>query len=185
MILSVGYRVNSKRGIAFRKWANSVLRSYMLKGYAVNEKRLDALEKTVDIQAKMLATSLEVDEKEVLQAVNMYSQALMLLDSYDHQPLNEPAGTDPIYRITYAECRAMVDAMEDTFHSDVFGVETEPGKMDGILAAVCQDVFGAEGYPSAEEKAANLLYFMATTIPKTSWCRKAQGACSGTRWGGR
>lgn len=172
MILSVGYRVNSKRGIAFRKWANSVLKSYMLKGYAANEKRLAALQKTVDLQTKMLATSLEIDEKEVLQAVKQYSQALMLLDSYDHQTLNKPAGTDPIYRITYAECRAMVDAMEDTFKSDVFGVEKEPGKIEGILAAVYQDVFGGDVYPSAEEKAANLLYFMIKDHPFADGCKR-------------
>ena len=65
MILSVGYRVNSKRGIAFRRWANSVLRQYSLNGYAINEKRLAALQKTVEIQTKMLADTLEIEQKEV------------------------------------------------------------------------------------------------------------------------
>ncbi len=172
MILSVGYRVNSKRGIAFRKWANSVLKSYMLKGYAVNEKRLDALQKTVEIQAKMLVSAMEINETEVLQAVNQYTQALSLLDNYDHQALEKPAGTKPAYRITYTECRAMVDAMEDTFKSDVFGVEKEPGKVEGILAAVYQNVFGSDVYPSAEEKAANLLYFMIKDHPFADGCKR-------------
>ena len=87
MILSVGYRVNSKRGIAFRKWANNVLKQFILKGYAINEKRLQALKKTVDIQSRMLADALDIEEKDVLRAVNEYTDALILLDQYDHQAL--------------------------------------------------------------------------------------------------
>ena len=85
MILSVGYRVNSKRGIAFRRWANSVLKKYVIQGYAINEKRLQALERTVDIQTKMLASTLEVEESDILKDVTSYTDALMLLDQYDHQ----------------------------------------------------------------------------------------------------
>ena len=84
MILSVGYRVNSKRGIAFRKWANNVLKQYIIKGYAINERRLLALEKTVDIQSRMLADALDIEESDVLRAVNEYTEALLLLDQYDH-----------------------------------------------------------------------------------------------------
>ena len=77
---SVGYRVNSKRGIAFRKWANNVLKQFILQGYAINEKRLQALKKTVDIQSRMLADALDIEEKDVLRAVNEYTDALILLD---------------------------------------------------------------------------------------------------------
>lgn len=80
MILSVGYRVNSKRGIAFRKWANNILKQYIMKGYAINEKRLQALQKTVDIQSRMLADALDIEETDVLRAVNEYTDALLLLD---------------------------------------------------------------------------------------------------------
>ena len=73
MILSVGYRVNSKRGIAFRRWANRTLKQYIFQGYAINEKRLAALQKTVDIQTKMLACTLDVEEADVLRAVNLYT----------------------------------------------------------------------------------------------------------------
>ena len=66
MILSVGYRVNSKRGIAFRKWANNVLKEYILKGYAINEKRLQALKKTVYIQSRIIADALDIEEKDVM-----------------------------------------------------------------------------------------------------------------------
>ena len=72
--MSVGYRVNSKRGIAFRKWANNVLKQYIMKGYAINEKRLQALEKTVDIQSRMLADALDIEESDVLRAVNEYTE---------------------------------------------------------------------------------------------------------------
>ena len=172
VIISVGYRVKSRRGIEFRRWANKVLKDYIIKGYAINDKRLEALQKTVEIQAKMLATAIESDSDEVLRAVNLYTQALTLLDKYDHQSLEKPEGNQPIYRITYADCRAMVDRMEDSFKSDVFGVEKEPGKIEGILAAVYQDVFGGEVYPSLEEKAANLLYFMIKDHPFADGCKR-------------
>ena len=172
VIISVGYRVKSQRGIEFRRWANKVLKDYIIKGYAINDKRLEALQKTVEIQARMLATAIEGDSDEVLRAVNLYTQALTLLDQYDHQSLEKPEGNQPIYRITYADCRAMVDRMEDSFKSDVFGVEKEPGKIEGILAAVYQDVFGGEVYPSLEEKAANLLYFMIKDHPFADGCKR-------------
>ena len=76
VIISVGYRVKSQRGIEFRRWANKVLKDYIIKGYAINDKRLEALQKTVEIQAKMLATAIEGDSDEVLRAVNLYTQAL-------------------------------------------------------------------------------------------------------------
>ena len=172
VIISIGYRVKSQRGIEFRRWANKVLKDYIIKGYAINDKRLEVLQKTVEIQAKMLATAIEGDSDEVLKAVNLYTQALTLLDQYDHQSLEKPEGNKPIYRITYTDCRTMVDRMEDSFKSDVFGVEKEPGKIEGILAAVYQDVFGGEVYPSLEEKAANLLYFMIKDHPFADGCKR-------------
>ncbi len=172
VIISVGYRVKSKRGVEFRRWANKVLKEYIIKGYAVNEKRLEALQKTIEIQSKMLSSVLEISGNEVLLAVNQYTKALTLLDQYDHQSLDKPEGNHPIYRITYEECRKMVDSMEDTFQSDVFGVEKEPGKVEGIIAAVYQSVFGGDVYPSLEEKAANLLYFMIKDHPFADGCKR-------------
>ena len=172
VIISVGYRVKSNRGVEFRQWANSVLKQYIMQGYAINEKRLAALQRTVDIQTKMLASTLEVDEAELLKAVNLYTNALMLLDQYDHQSLKKPTGNKPIYRIKYEDCRNMVNAMEDSFHSDVFGVEKEKGKVEGILAAVYQSAFGEDAYPSLEEKAANLLYFMIKDHPYADGCKR-------------
>ena len=172
MIISVGYRVKSKRGIEFRRWANDILKQYIIKGYAINEKRLAALNKTVEIQSKIIADTLEIEEVEVLRAVKLYTDALVLLDQYDHQSLNKPEGNEPLYRITYDDCRNMINHMEDSFSSDVFGVEKETGKVEGILAAVYQDVFGSEVYPSLEEKAANLLYFMIKDHPFADGCKR-------------
>ena len=170
VIISVGYRVKSQRGIAFRKWATSILKDYMIKGYDVNEKRLEILNKTIDIQTKMLASTLELDESEVLNVIEAYQNALSLLDDYDHGSLSKPKGTDSIYRLTYEECRKLIDKMK--FESAVFGVEKEEGKLNGILAAVYQNVFGQELYPSIEEKAANLLYFLIKDHPFADGCKR-------------
>ena len=172
VIISVGYRVKSQRGIEFRRWANKVLKDYIIKGYAINDKRLEALQKTVEIQSKMISSILELDGEDVLKAVTQYTKALTLLEQYDHQSLEKPDGESPVYRITYAECRKMVDSMEDTFKSDVFGVEKEVGKVEGIIAAVYQSVFGGDVYPSLEEKAANLLYFMIKDHPFADGCKR-------------
>lgn len=150
MILAVGYRVKSPNGIIFRKWATSILKDYMIRGYAINQKRLDALHKTVEIQTRILASTLELDEKEVLNVIETYANALSLLDDYDHGLLSKPEGTDFIYRLSYQECRELIDKMK--FDSDVFGIEKEEGKLNGILAAVYQNVFDQELYPSIEEK---------------------------------
>ena len=172
VIISVGYRVKSHRGVEFRQWANDVLKRYIIQGYAINEKRMEALEKTVDIQTKMLASVLDVEMRDVLRAVNLYTDALTLLDRYDHQSLEKPNGHRPVYRITYEDCCRMVSSMEDTFKSDVFGIEKEDGKVEGILAAVYQNVFGGDVYPSLEEKAANLLYFMIKDHPYADGCKR-------------
>ena len=172
VIISVGYRVKSKRGVEFRKWANSILKKYIIDGYAINEKRLQALAKTVDIQTRMIADALDVEEADVLRAVNEYTEALLLLDKYDHQALEKPDGAVPIYRITYEDCKEMVGKMRDSFDTDVFGVEKEAGKVAGIIAAVYQSVFGEDAYPSIEEKAANLLYFMIKDHPYADGCKR-------------
>ena len=150
VIISVGYRVKSKQGTQFRIWATSILKDYMIKGYAVNQKRLEALDRTVKIQSRIIASTLELDEKEVLNVIETYADALSMLDDYDHGCLVKPNRKDTIYRLSYEECRKLIDSMR--FESDVFGIEREPGKLEGILAAVYQNVFGTEVYQSIEEK---------------------------------
>lgn len=172
MIISVGYRVNSKQGILFRKWATSILKDYMIKGYAVNQKRLDVLNKTIAIQSRMLASALSIEEKEVLNVIEAYSNALTLLDDYDHGTIPKPDGIASVYQLTYEECREMIDSMKYRNYSNVFGVEKELGKLNGIIAAVYQNVFGTELYPSIEEKAANLLYFLIKDHPFVDGCKR-------------
>ena len=172
MIISVGYRVNSKQGITFRKWATSILKDYMIKGYAVNQKRLDILQKTINLQSKMLSSSLEIDNDDLLKVVNEYTKALDLLDNYDHQSISKPKGKKSTYRLTYEECRNVIDSMAKEFNTDVFGVEKEKGKLKGIIDAVYQSAFGRDMYPSIEEKAANLLYFLIKDHPFADGCKR-------------
>lgn len=172
MIISVGYRVKSQNGVIFRKWATSILKDYMMKGYAINEKRIEVLNKTVSIQSRMLASTLGIEEKEVLNVIEAYSNALSLLDDYDYGCISKPKGKDSIYQLTYEECRTLIDSMKYGGFSDVFGVEKEPGKLNGIIAAVYQNVFGQEIYPSIEEKAANLLYFLVKDHPFVDGCKR-------------
>lgn len=172
MIISVGYRVKSQNGVIFRKWATSILHDFMIKGYAVNQKRLDVLNKTIAIQSRMLASTLNIEEKEVLNVIEAYSNALTLLDDYDHGTIPKPDGIASIYRLTYEECRELIDSMKYGNFSDVFGVEKELGKLNGIIAAVYQNVFGTELYPSIEEKAANLLYFLIKDHPFVDGCKR-------------
>ena len=172
VILSVGYRIKSKRGIAFRRWANKVLKDYLVKGYAVNQKRLDNLNKTIDIQNRMLAYSLNIDREELSKVISEYTRALDLLDNYDHQTLVKPKGNKSDYVMTYGEAREIIDSMKFNDMSDVFGVEKEQGKLNGIIEQVYQNVFGQELYPSIEEKAAHLLYFLVKDHPFADGCKR-------------
>ena len=172
MIISVGYRVNSKRGILFRKWANKVLKQYLYQGYAVNQKRLDALHKTIDIQNRMLSYSLNIDHDVLESVINQYTNALDLLDNYDHNVLNKPKGNKTIYELTYVDCRNIIDSMKFNSTSKIFGMEKEEGKLNGILAAVYQNVFGQEVYPTLEDKASHLLYFIVKDHPFVDGCKR-------------
>lgn len=95
----------------------------MIKGYAVNRKRLDVLNKTVTIQSRMLASTLNIEGKEVLNVVEAYSNALTLLDDYDHGCVSKTKGKNSIYQLTYEECRILIDSMGYGGFSSVFGVE--------------------------------------------------------------
>lgn len=156
-IISVGYRVKSHRGIEFRKWATGVLRSYLLKGYAANERRLRELGQTMSIVARLPEGDLSV--RQVLDIVQSYSRALDLLDDYDHQVIQRPDGSRETYNLTYEECREVIARMRFGSESDLFGVEK-----DESLKASIGDIYagfaGKDAYPTVQEKAANLLYFV-------------------------
>ena len=172
VILSVGYRVNSKKGIMFRRWANKVLKDYLIQGYAFNDKRLEKLNKVIDVQNRMLASALNIDNYELSEVIKTYTNALDLLDDYDHQRLEKPKGNNTLYRIEYTEARKIIDSMKFNNDSNLFGVEKENGKLKGILEAVYQNVFGTELYPTLEDKAAHLLYFLVKDHPFADGCKR-------------
>ena len=112
VIISVGYRVRSKRGVAFRKWATSILNDYMLKGYAENSKRLHALGKTIELQSRIIAHMAEIEEDEMTSVINQYTRALDLLDDYDHQCLMRPKGESSYVPLEIEECRSLINSMK-------------------------------------------------------------------------
>ena len=163
MIISVGYRVvNSKKGVEFRKWATSVLKDYMLKGYAVNQKRLEYLEKTV----KLIDIANRIDErlegndaKEILRVIGEYSKALNLLDDYDHRTLEKIKGNIDERRINYNDCINIISQLRFNAESSIFVVEREKG-LESIIGNIYQSFDGQDIYNSIEEKGANFLYLI-------------------------
>ena len=156
VIISVGYRVKSKRGVEFRKWANSVLKQYILQGYAVNHNRIAQLGEVIKI---MKRTQNELDSQQVLNVIQKYSKALDLLDSYDHQTMERPKGNAATYELTYEECMDVISQMRFGAESDLFGKEKDDS-FRGSIGNIYQSFAGQELYPSLEEKAAHLLYFV-------------------------
>ena len=112
------------------------------------------------------------NQDEILYVINEYTRALDLLDSYDHQTLEKPKGNKCDYVMSYQEARDIIDSMKFNERSNVFGVEKERGKLNGIIAQTYQDVFGKELYPSIEEKAAHLLYFLVKDHPFADGCKR-------------
>ena len=162
MIISVGYRVKSKNGIVFRKWANKVLKDYMIKGYAINQKRLEYLEKTVkliDIASRVDKELKGSDAIEIIRVINDYSKGLGLLDDYDHRTLKKVDGTVSDKKITYEDCKKLIDKLSFNNNSDLFAMERNNG-LESILGSVYQTFEGIDVYKSLEEKAANLLYMV-------------------------
>ncbi len=156
VIISVGYRVKSKRGVEFRKWANSVLKQYILQGYAVNNHRIAQLGEVIKI---MKRTEDSLDGKQILSVIEKYSDALDMLDSYDHQTMTRPKGNPATYTLDYEECMQVISQMRFGNESELFGREKDDS-FRGSIGNIYQSFGGQELYPSLEEKAAHLLYFV-------------------------
>ena len=156
VIISVGYRVKSNRGVEFRRWANSVLKQYILQGYAVNQKRIQQLGEVIRI---MKRTENELDSKQILSVIERYNNALDLLDAYDHQTMKRPKGNEATYVLTYEECVKVIQSMRFGDESDLFGKEKDDS-FKGSIGNIYQSFAGQDIYESLEEKAANLLYFV-------------------------
>ena len=155
VIISVGYRVKSKRGIAFRKWA---------------------MNKVIQIQSGIIAGAVGINAEDVLKVIQEYSRALQLLDDYDHQCIMQPEGTSCAYQLQYRECMDLIRKMNFSKDSSIFGTEKEPGKLEGILSAIHQSAFGQDVYPTLEEKAANLLYFIIKDHAFNDGCKRIGAA---------
>lgn len=162
IVISVGYRVKSQNGIIFRRWANKILKDYLLKGYAINQKRLDYLEKTVqliDIANRMDERLEAIDAKEILKVIGSYSKALDLLDDYDHRTLIKPKGNIDYKQIKYDDCIEVITKLKFGANSSLFAVERDKG-LEAIIGNIYQTFSGNDIYKSVEEKAANFLYLI-------------------------
>ena len=162
VIISVGYRVKSKNGVIFRQWANKVLKDYMLKGYAVNQRRLEYLEKTVKLIdiANRIDERLEgSDAKEILKVIAEYSKALDLLDDYDHKTLKKIEGNIDERKIKYENCINVINKLRFNEESTLFAVERDKG-LESIIGNIYQSFDGQDIYKSIEEKGANFLYLI-------------------------
>ena len=162
MIISVGYRVKSQNGIIFRKWANKILKDYLIKGYAINKKRLECLEKTVkliDIANRANENLESADAKEILKVIGNYSKALDLLDDYDHRTLLKPKGSNSKKQIKYEDCLEIIKKLRFNEESDIFAIERNKG-LESIIGSIYQTFDGNDVYKSIEEKAANFLYMI-------------------------
>ena len=156
VIISVGYRIKSKRGVGFRRWANSVLKQYILNGYAVNDIRIRQLGEVIRI---MTRPENESDSRQVLSVIEKYSSALDLLDAYDHQNMTRPEGNRATYVLSYEECMDVIQSMRFGDESDLFGKEKDDS-FKGSIGNIYQSFGEREIYESLEEKAAILLYFV-------------------------
>ena len=162
MILSIGYRVKSDKGVIFRQWANKILKDYMLKGYASNKKRLEYLEKTIkliDIANRIDERLEENDAKEILKVIGEYSKALNLLDDYDHKTLKKVNGNIDDRKINYNDCIEIINKLRFREESSLFAVERDKG-LESIIGNIYQSFAGQDIYKSIEEKAANFLYLI-------------------------
>ncbi len=162
MIISVGYRVKSQNGVIFRKWANKVLKDYMIKGYAANQKRLEYLEKTIkliDIAGRIDTELKAAEAGEIIKVINNYSNALNLLDDYDHKRITRPNGTKNNKKITYEDCISIVNKLKFNSDSNLFALERDSG-LKAIIGTIYQSFDGKDLYPSVQEKAANFLYLI-------------------------
>lgn len=173
-------RVKSQNGVIFRKWATKVLKDYIIKGYAVNQKRLEYLEKTIHLIdiANRVDNKLENnDAKEILRIIGNYTKALDLLDDYDHKSLTRPKGNEDNRKISYEDCINIIKKLQFNEESDIFAIERDRG-LESIIANIYQTYDGKDVYMSIEEKAANFLYMIVKTMFLLMVINVSQQLCS-------
>jgi len=148
--------VKSPNGILFRRWANIILKDYLIRGYAKNDSKLKELGIVVEILKRSVD---QLESKQILDVIEQYSRALDLLDGYDHRSIAKPKGRHDDYRLTYEECRQIILDRRFTTESTLFGREKDDSFQSSI-ETIYQTFGGEELYPSTQEKAANLLYLI-------------------------
>ena len=164
VIISVGYRVKSKKGIIFRKWANQILKDYLLKGYTINNKRLEYLEKTIKLID--IASRVQSEESnDIIKIINKYSKAYVTLDNYDYNRIKKPQGKKDSTKITYNECITIINKMkENNSSSNLFALEKDNG-LESIINNIYLSYDDNDLYPTIEEKASNFLYLVIKNHP--------------------
>ncbi len=169
VIISVGYRVNSRRGTQFRIWATKILKQHLAEGYTINKRRLEKQEKkylelknVVNLIANVVQVEgLSEETKGIAQVISEYTHALDILDDFDHQKLRVPKGTKKAkYKITYQEARKIIDALRKKFKDSGLVGQEKDESFKSSLGAIYQTFNKKELYPTVEEKAAHLLYFV-------------------------
>ena len=174
VILSVGYRINSARAIEFRKWANKILKEYLIKGYTINRKQIaknyNAFMQAVASVQNLLPEHITLDPKAVLELIKEFAGTWMALDAYDREALASTGSTKKAVKFTGAELTEAITNLRDTLikkgeATELFAQEKRPGNIEGIVGNVMQSFGGKPLYSTAEEKAAHLLYFMIKDHP--------------------
>jgi prophage maintenance system killer protein len=169
VIISVGYRVKSQNGTRFRIWATQVLKKHLVDGYTLNEKRLRTvqtkyleLQKAISLIENVTAVEgLAPEAAGIAQVIAEYSRALDILDDFDHERLSTPKGTKQArFELTYEEARKIIEAMKKKFHDSGFVGREKDSGFKSSIGAVYQTFGGTDVYPTVEEKAAHLLYFV-------------------------
>ena len=156
VIISVGYRVKSQRGVEFRRWATNVLHRYIIQGHVENERRLEQLGTVAQIIERLPD---DLGSREILDIVESYIDVFKLLDEYDRESIDRPKGQTGIYTLEYELCMNLISQMRGRFASDLFGVEKDESFRSSI-SVINQSFGGQDLYPSVQEKAANLLYLI-------------------------
>ena len=168
-IISVGYRVNSIRGTQFRIWATNVLRKHLVDGYTINEKllkvqqsKINELQNAVRLLGNVaLLEGVSDEAKGIVQIISEYSRALNILDDFDHQRLASPKGTKKSkYKLTYEEARNIIEQMKKKFRDSALVGQEKDKSFQGSIGAIYQTFDGKDVYPTTEDKAAHLLYFV-------------------------
>ena len=176
VVLSVGYRTNSKAAVAFRRWATKTLREHITKGYTINRKQIrknyDAFMKAVEDIQTLLPQHIILDPKQILELVKEFSATWVSLDAYDREVLKPIGATKKAVELSSAELMAAIanlraELIEEGEASDLFAHERSTGSIEGIIGNVMQSFGGQPLYPTVEERAAHLLYFMVKNHPFT------------------